>query len=127
MDTGNWAEWTGVALQVAGATAIPAFGAAMWAIRRAMVTRQDFADWAKDHEVEHEHLEDRLAAGEVRFARVETTLEHLPTKGDVDEVRTQVGRVEGAVQALTAGVEGLTRAVGSMGDQLNILLSTHIK
>ncbi|GEM_PF-4595930 len=127
METGNLAEWTDIGLKVAGALAIPLFGVGMWIINKAMVTRKDFEAWSASHEVEHQGLEARLTAGESRFVHLETTLSHMPTKGDVEVVRAQVGRVEGAVQGLTAGMDGLTRAIGSVGDQLNILLSTHIR
>lgn len=127
MENGNLAEWTSVSLQIAGAIAIALFSVGLWMINKAMVTRKDFEAWSSAHEAEHEALEARLTAADVRFTHVETTLSHMPTKSDVEVVRAQVGRVEGAVQGLTAGMDGLSRAIGSVGDQLNILLSTHIR
>lgn len=130
VDTGSFADWVGIAFKVAAALAVVlsvVFGWALWSLRREVVTRQDFADWAKTHEDEHERLEDRLSDGDVRFARMETTLEHLPTKSDVEKVRSEVGQVAGAVQALSAGMDGLTRAVGSIGEQFNMLLQNHVR
>lgn len=132
MMAGNAAmgELVDLVLKVGGAvsTALTIlFGWLYWSLKKAVVTREDFSAWAKKHEQEHHDLEKRLADGDVRFTRMETTLTHMPTKDDVEDVRSEVAHVTGALQALGARMDGMGRSLDSIVDQLNVLITHHMK
>lgn len=130
MGDANWADWVGLAFKVAGALATVlslVFGWALWSLRREVVTRRDFAAWSEVHEKEHSDLEKRLADGDVRFARLETTLAHLPTRADMEDLRVEVTRVSGAVTTVGATIDQVATSINALSEQVQMLVSHHIK
>jgi len=90
------------------------FGWAWWSLRKAMVTHEQFAQYRDEHGEEHDELEGRLARGEERFARLETTLKNLPTKDEVADLRIKMERLSGDIRVATAILQRVEHPVRTM-------------
>lgn len=101
--------------------------AARWGVKAGLVPREEFDRFVESHRGDHRRLEDRLDAGDVRFERLETTLRHMPTKEDVEELRKEVSELSGNVKALTATVDAMGRTSLAISEQLQMLVQHHIK
>ena len=85
-----------------------------WSLGRSMVRRPEFEAYRAQHEAEHAALTARLAQGDARFAQVESTLRHLPTKEETLALRIQMETLAGdlkVTQALMKKVEEPVRNI----------------
>jgi len=114
----KWAPFVGATL------VIPV---ARWGVKAGLVPRAEFDGFVEGHRQAHARVDDRLDAGDVRFERLETTLRHMPTKEDVEDLRRDVSELSGNVKALTATVEAMGRASAAVAEQLQMLVQHHIK
>ncbi len=113
----NWFEAADLALKVMGVLGTLAgmvFGWALWSLRRAMVTHEQFAEFRASHGDEHDELTGRLARGEARFAQVEATLADLPTKNDIADLKIQMERLGGDIRVVTAILQRVESPVQDM-------------
>jgi len=86
-----------------------------WSARHDLVTRADFERWKVEHAQAHEELEEALAEGSVRFTKIETKMEHLPTKEDI-------AALQSALAKTGANVDAMLRSMTGMQEQLNMLV-----
>ncbi|WP_142850968.1 DUF2730 family protein [Telmatospirillum sp. J64-1] len=121
----EWSEWLKMALMIGGTAggAVSTICAwIIWAMRREWVTKAELSVFQTRHAEQHAELDRRLHAGEVRFERLETTLNHMPTKEDLDRISQQVGLIAANVQGIQSTVEGVNKAVAGLQDTVNTLV-----
>lgn len=112
----------------------------IWRLKEMFVTRADFLDYQKNHDVKHgdhekEHVrlddrhqdvERRLEDGAEKFATIIADLEHLPDHKDIADLKDRIGDVEGSVKALSATINGLKEVLERVERPLNILVEHHM-
>lgn len=86
-----------------------------WSARHDLVTRKDFERWQAEHALAHQELEDALEEGSIRFAKIETKMEHLPTKDDIAGLQQTLAKTG-------ANVDAMLRSMAGMQEQLNMLV-----
>lgn len=82
-----------------------------WSATADLVTRDQFEAFKQRHAEEHEEMERALAEGSVRFARIETQLQHLPTREDIQRLSESLGRTSTNVEAMMRSMQGLQEQV----------------
>lgn len=124
VDLLEWGWKIGAALGgVAGTVVMLLFAWGRWSADRQYVTREEFAAWRTDHGEEHDEVEAALADGRERFARIETKLDHLPTRGDIEQLQRSIGEL-GRVHA---EIEGVQRTLTTIQETVSMLVTNEIK
>jgi hypothetical protein len=67
------------------------------------------------------YVEKRLDNHASRIATVEETVKHIPSHGDIGEVRDMIGRVGGDVKGLAAEVKGVRDMMGPMQNTIALM------
>ncbi len=98
----GWEVAAGVSVVIVGL-----MNRSLRAALRVMVTKAELTVHMDKHTQEHEDLEKRLAEGDVRFTRIETTLDHLPTRKDIDDLTRHLSQISADIAAVSAKVQGL--------------------
>jgi hypothetical protein len=86
-----------------------------WSARHDLVTRVEFETWKMRHAEDHDAVDTALAEGAVRFARIETQLQHLPTREDIAQLAAALG-------ATSSDVKALMRSMSGLQDQVTMLV-----
>ncbi|MBN2752600.1 MAG: DUF2730 family protein [Rhodospirillaceae bacterium] len=84
-------------------------------------------DFQKFHTEEHKILDRRLQEGEVRFAKTEAALQHLPTKEDLEDLNRSLATVHSGLAGLAATMDGMRGAVTGLQETVNMLVQNEIK
>lgn len=106
----DWIEMLRLGWEVLAAIAVVIFGVMNRNLRSAlqvMATKAELTAHKDDHDEEHRVLDNRLADGDVRFARIETTLNHLPTRQDLDGINALLGKISENLARVDATVTEL--------------------
>ncbi|MBI2235397.1 MAG: DUF2730 family protein [Magnetospirillum sp.] len=74
----------------------------MWSLSKKFVPKADFDTFRSSHEEQHDELDEQLKEGELRFARLDERLGHLPTKDDLVGLRINIERLSGDIRVATA-------------------------
>lgn len=120
----DWAWKIGAALAgVGGAVVMLLFAWGRWSADYQYVTREEFASWREAHGEEHDEVEAALADGRERFARIEVKLDHLPTRGDIEQLQRSIGEL-GRVHA---EIEGVQRTLTTIQETVSMLVTNEIK
>lgn len=123
-------DWIEVAFKVAGVIGSGlAFlvGAGLWMARREWLTRADFERWRGNHAEAHTDLDKRLDNGEVRFARIESKIDHLATRDDLATLSQSVSGVAASVEGLRVAVDGVRDSVNAVNRLTEMLLQNELK
>lgn len=103
------------------------WGAAVWGGRKSFVSREEFQAWLEEHSEDHEDLRERLSKGDVRFTKVEATLDHMPTKSDITALTKAVGDVTATMRGIHSDVAGMEKAMQGLRAQVQMLVENEIK
>lgn len=127
----DWLKWIGpVALSVVIAPIV------RWSVKRGVGDQvaaavaplaQSLDSYRAGHAQEHRVLDNRLHDGDLRFATLDASLRHLPTKDDLEELSRSMAGVHSGVAGLTATVDGIRGAVNGLQETVNMLVQNELK
>lgn len=83
-------------------------------VKQGLVSREDFDRYREQHDDEHDKLDDRLQAGEVRFAGLESVLRSLPTQADIQQMTAQMMAQLSKAEVSIAELRGETRQMDAV-------------
>lgn len=126
----NFTDWLEIAWKIAAAfggllSAVAAI--TWWVMRQGFVSKADHQRRWNDHGREHEELEDQLSNGDKKFSTIESDLRHQPDQGAVDGLRRDISDLNRTVAGLAAKDEALDKRLGRMEEQLDRLVTFHLK
>lgn len=97
-----------------------------WMIRRGLVTHDDFSAWRKAHDAEHDEIDGRLSDGQQQFTRMESDIKHLPTRDDIDGLKTQLAKVDKGVVRLEGKIGMVAVKLGAVEKDSDRLTDFHL-
>lgn len=100
---------------------------AAWSLRRGFVTKEQFDAYRDEHDEEHDALIGRLNAGDVRFTRLETILEHMPTKEDVDALIERLGQTGIEIAGLRGDIKAINAVIRAVQRDNDLLVEGHME
>lgn len=130
----DWIEWVKM-LAPAALTVIVA-PLVRWSVKRGVgdqisealaPMREDIAVYREGHAQTHAAIAERLHDGEVRFARLDTTLGHLPTREDMEAVSNVLAIMRADLSGLAATSDGIRGAVAGLQETVNMLVKNEIQ
>lgn len=98
----GWEVLAGIAVVVVGV-----MNRSLRSALRMMATKAELAEHKEDHDKDHKLLERRLAEGDVRFKYIETTLHHMPTRKDIDDLNANLAKILAEMTGIKSEVKTL--------------------
>lgn len=99
----------------------------MRAVLRQMVSKEELQRHVEDHVEEHKDLDKQLGDGEVRFARIEEQLKHLPQRSDIEGLTRSVAAVANSVAEIAGKIQGVNDSVNALRNTVNMLVKNELE
>ena len=103
-----------------------ALGLAFRSLRRVVVTREEWQAATVTHEKEHDAINDRMADGELRFAKLDMMLSTLPTHQDVQRMTAQMIDLALKVERLSGELNRVEAVMRTVKRDADILIDGHL-
>jgi hypothetical protein len=118
MESADFLQWWPVVLVVV--QGFLAWG--QWSLVRRFVTRDDWERWRGTHRTDHDEIDKRLSDGRAWFTRIETDLRHLPTRDDLDQLKSQLAAVDKSVVRLDGSIRVVAAKLGAVQAPVDLLV-----
>lgn len=110
--------WWPVLLVVAQA----GLGWVVWSLGKRFLPREEFEAYKDAHGDDHDEIGDRLQAGQTQFTRIEADLKHLPTRKDIEDLRTQLHQVDKGVIQLNGSIQVVAAKLGAVEKPVDLMM-----
>ncbi|MDA8230358.1 MAG: DUF2730 family protein [Magnetospirillum sp.] len=130
MTHADWIDLARLAWEVIGGIAVLLCTILTWSLRtvlRQMATKSDLQAHKAEHAAEHDDVNRALAEGDVRFAKIETTLAHLPQRADIDSLAKAIAELGATTQRVAAKMDGVIGNIGALQTTVNMLVRNELE
>lgn len=130
MTFGDWIDTVRLVWELLGGVAMVLAATLSWSMRamlRQMVSKAELQRHVAEHDEAHEELKGRLSEGDVRFARIEEQLKHLPQRGDIERLMASIGELSASLRKVEAEVRGVNSAVEGVRTTVNMLVKNELE
>lgn len=98
----------------------------IWSMRKQFLTHDDFDVYKAQHDEVHEGIGQQLVAGLQQFTRIEAELKHLPTRKDIEDLRSSVAAVDRGVVKLDGSIRVVAAKLGAVEKPVDMLMGHHL-
>jgi hypothetical protein len=130
MTFGDWIETVRLAWELLGGAAMVLAAILSWSMRsvlRQMVSKAELQQHVAAHDEAHDELDGRLSSGDVRFARIEEQLKHLPQRSDIDRLMASIADLSASLRKVEAEVRGVNSSVEGVRTTVNMLVKNELE
>jgi len=97
-------------------------GWALWSLAKKFVTHENFDVYLSSHAQDHHKLDERMSEGDTRFTRLETSMNNLPTRADIQNLTESLAKITDRVSELNGRFSGIERSLSVLSDNVNAII-----